>query len=139
MLGAMAGEVEHLRHHALETACRMVETAAREAIGTYRYGWPQLAQSTQTERVRLGFTPNDPLLRTGDLRDSVSHQVLGNIGYIGSNDMKAVWNFLGTSSIPPRDPILGAIMTEEPNIESAIGHSFVAWLGGRGLPATRIR
>ncbi len=138
LLGSMAHEVEHLKHHALETACRMVEAEAKRGIGTYDYGWLELAPRTKVEREWLGFSENEPLLRTGDLRASIGHEVEGHVGYIGSNNPKAVWNFLGTSTIPARDPILGAIQHIGPEIEARIGHGFYAWLGGRGLPARQI-
>ncbi len=49
----------------IERACQMVETRAKEAIGTYQFGWPELADRTQQDRVSRGFSPNVPGLRTG--------------------------------------------------------------------------
>jgi hypothetical protein len=73
-------------------------------MGTYDYDWPQLAESTQRERERLGFAANEPLLRTGDLRESIEYTVLPREAAveIGSNDKIAVYQELGTSRIPPR-------------------------------------
>lgn len=44
---------------------------AQEKLGTYQADWPELAESTQRERERAGFPPNEPLLRTGDLRAAI--------------------------------------------------------------------
>jgi phage gpG-like protein len=136
-IGVMHGQIAQISHHALETACQIIHEESRRAVGTYDFSWPQLAPSTQSQRVQLGFTPNDPLLRTGALRDSIQWQVEGNVGFVGSNDQTAVWNFLGTSKIPARDPILGATLAMRTTIEQQIGHSFSSWLGGRGLPVIR--
>lgn len=49
---------------------------ARDSIGEYQDGagpfapWAPLADSTQEDRIRLGFTPDDPLLREGKLYGS---------------------------------------------------------------------
>ena len=67
-MGVMHAEMRHLEHEALERACEIIQHEARAAVGTYRLGWPQLAQSTQDDRVRKGFPANEPLLRTGELR-----------------------------------------------------------------------
>lgn len=131
-MGVMHAEMRHLEHEALERACEIIQHEARAAVGTYRLGWPQLAQSTQDDRVRKGFPANEPLLRTGELRDLIQHQVIGSTGYVGSNDQRAVWNFLGTSRIPPRDPIVGAAHANVHQVEEAVGHAVVMWLGGRG-------
>jgi len=85
----------------------VVKDRARQSIGTYRYKWPQLAEATQAERAREGFPPNKPLLRTGDLRDSISAfvQMYGpehGRAVVGSTSDIAVYQELGTRSIPPR-------------------------------------
>jgi hypothetical protein len=138
-LTAIAAAMPMAEHAALETACQMVETEARRVIGTYEYGWTQLAQSTQEQRSKAGFAANKPLLRTGEMRDSIQHQVVGHVGHVGSNNMKAVWQELGTSrGIPPRSFLMGAAMREEHRIHEVTGRYFFALLsaglGGGGLP-----
>ena len=100
----------------LEKACVMVEKEAKSAIGTYRYDWPQLAESTQQDRARHGFPPNEPLLRTGELRDSIGHYVAmaedPPAGYVGTNDPIAKFQELGTRAIPPRS-FLGSAATDK--------------------------
>ena len=52
----------------------VVEAQAREAIGTYRYNWQELAASTQADRVRKGYPADEPLLRTGTMAASIEHE-----------------------------------------------------------------
>ena len=105
---AMSAEYEKAKHDALEAACVVIEDEAKRVIGTYDYGWPPLAPSTVADRVSKGFAPDEPLLRTGAMRDSIEHKVDGDSGFVGSNDDKAVWQELGTSKIPPRSFLGGA-------------------------------
>ena len=100
---------------ALEWAAQAVEEEAKKEIGTYQTSnmgpyepWAELTSYTKEERVRAGFTENDPLLRSGELRNSISHEtdISGNEAVIGSPLDKMVYLELGTKSIPPR-PVLG--------------------------------
>lgn len=96
-------------HVALEQACVVIEDEAKRVIGTYDYGWPELAGSTQADREKRGFPANEPLLRTGEMRDSIEHNVAGKSGFVGSNADIAVYQELGTSrGIPPRSFLAGA-------------------------------
>ncbi len=67
--------------------------------------WDELAPSTKEDRVRKGFSENEPLLRTGKLRDSIKVSVQGNRAVVGSDEDIMVWQELGTEKIPPR-PVL---------------------------------
>lgn len=100
---------------ALEEGTKLLMDNAKEraqrAIGTYEFGWPQLAETTQFNRVRLGFSANEPLLRTGEMRDSINTMTEASIGgaegLIYSGEKKALWAEMGTSgpgshSQPPR-------------------------------------
>lgn len=109
---------ELARHEALEEACEIVEQEAKRVIGTYDYGWPQLAPATQADRVRQGFTPNDPLLRTGEMRDSITHHVAEGAGYVGSPSKIALYQELGTAKIPPRSFLGGAAQAKEAEIHA---------------------
>jgi hypothetical protein len=141
-LAGLAAHIRHLEEELLTEACEIIAEEARRVVGTYDYNWPQLAQSTQDQRTRLGFPPNEPLLRTGELRDSIQWQVGGPgdvrvHGYVGSDNPKAMWNFLGTPAIPARDPILGAAMAMQQRIEHALGQRAEAWLAGVTVTAPR--
>jgi phage gpG-like protein len=65
-----------------------------------------LAESTQIERLAQGYTANDPLVRSGDLRESVTPAVLGLFGAefaaTGSADPIAAYQEFGTATIPAR-------------------------------------
>lgn len=92
-----------------------LEHQAKAYIGEYQDGWPALAESTLEEKTRLGYAPPDnPLLRTGEMRESIEHFASesfgGAEGAIGSNDPVANWQEHGTSrGIPPR-PFIGLSM-----------------------------
>jgi hypothetical protein len=134
-LMAVAVESEVLKHELLDEACKLVENEAKRVIGTYEYGWPQLAESTQADRERHGFAPNEPLLRTGGMRESIEHTVHGTDGFVGSNDPKAKWQELGTSrGIPPRSFLGGAAAHEGPKIADLVGRTYSAVLLGGALP-----
>ena len=105
---------------ALDAIGAMVEAEAKKAIGTYDFDWPQLTESTQHDREREGYAPNEPLLRTGELRDAIEHQVDAHemsvevgvpagMPHSGSEaDVGEIATFqeFGTATIPPR-PFLG--------------------------------
>lgn len=106
---AATTQEQHM-HEGLEKTGLLVEKAAKAAIGHYGdNNWQQLAESTQADRSRKGFAPNDPLLRTGEMRDSISHHVSGHIVTVGSDSNKAMWQELGTNRIPPRPFIVPAM------------------------------
>lgn len=130
---AAIGVDVHMRE-AMKESCKLVEDSAKEAIGTYMFNWPQLAQSTQDDRVSKGFSANEPLLRTGELRDSIQHTVVsgilsGIVGYIGTNDPVAKYQEYGTTKIPPR-PFLGGAV-------EAKGEEIAACFGSRAIKALR--
>jgi hypothetical protein len=117
---------------ALEKICQLIEDRAKEVIGTYIFNWPQLAESTQAQRVELGFSANEPLLRTGKLRDSIGHVVEGNVGYVGTNDPVAKYHEYGTSKIPPRPFLAGALAATEGEIPKIFGSAVSAAMRGAG-------
>jgi hypothetical protein len=64
-------------HTALKAGAELVKTEAQAKLGHYQGAagdtpaWAPLSEATQADRVAKGFTPDDPLLRTGELRDSI--------------------------------------------------------------------
>jgi phage gpG-like protein len=123
-------------HQGMEHIAVAIENTAREEFGVYQPkvgefpAWKQLADATQEERERQGFTPNDPLLRTGDLQDSLAHETEGFEAVIGSTSEIMVFHEMGTSKMPPR-PVLGpAAVRNEKTIEKVIGAAVVAGLIG---------
>lgn len=89
-----------------------IEEIAKEEIGVYQpaYGpfdaWTPLAESTKAGRVRKGYTEDDPLLRSGELRDSIESEVIGLAAIVGTKSEIGLWQEVGTASIPPR-PFIG--------------------------------
>lgn len=119
--GGLALETARGHHHALERAAVIVEGEAKRVIGTYEYGWPQLADSTQKDRVAKGFSANDPLLRSGGLRDSVEHTTTDDRAYVGSDSQIAEWQELGTSKIPARSFLMSAAIHKEAEVRELLG------------------
>lgn len=123
-------------HHGLRKVAVKVENTAKSEFGTYQEevgafpGWPELAEATKDDRVRQGFSENEPLLRTGELRDSIEHQVEGLEAVIGSPDERMAWHEFGTAKMPAR-PVLGpAVVRNKSAIEKLVGAALVTGLVG---------
>lgn len=140
-LADLAGHIERIAAEAdaqkgLEKAAKLLEVKAKDAVGEYHDAvgkapaWAELADATKADRVAKGFAEDEPLLRTGELRDSIGHQVEGSEAWIGSDSELAEYHEFGTSHMPPR-PIFGTALYE--NIDeavSAIGHEATAHISG---------
>src|SRR4051794_31194046 len=126
-LGTLA--VIESEHHALEQCGEIVEKAAKAKIGKYQQGagpfaaWAPLAESTKEDRARLGYPEDEPLLREGTLRDSIEHKVVFPEAHIGSNSEIAVYQELGTKTIPPRSFLGTAVVEETPKLIEVIGRN----------------
>lgn len=138
-IGHIAASINHLKHaehQAMEQACLLVENEAKREIGTYQSGagpfvpWAELADSTKDDRARKGFPDNEPLLRTGTLRDSIEHKVGDKEGCIGSDSPIAEYQELGTVHIPPRSFLGGAAVRKGPQVAQILGLSVVRALVG---------
>jgi hypothetical protein len=94
----------------------MIRDEAKAAIGTYKFRWPHLAESTQEDRLRKGFSEDEPGLRTGEMRESIEAKIVVDeeLAYVGSNNDKLVWFELGTQSQPPRSVLLMAALKKQP-------------------------
>jgi phage gpG-like protein len=128
VIAEISKELDHAKHHLLEEGSKILQQEAKRVLGTYDYGWPQLALSTQAQRVAQGFTANEPLLRTGELRDSIEREVQHGAAYVGSNNEKALWHELGTSKAPPRPFLAGAAAAKHAEIGELAGEHFHALL-----------
>lgn len=146
-LGGLVVEVEAHKHHALERAAVVLETEAKGEIGVYQEdagpysAWPQLADATQAERVAKGYSADEPLLRSGDLRDAITHEVEASHAIVGVPDdgdgalgvIAAVMEN-GSSRVPPR-PIFGpAAFRKGEEAARAAGGEMAHRLFGVDLP-----
>ncbi|MGA3116445.1 MAG: hypothetical protein ABSF90_18640 [Syntrophobacteraceae bacterium] len=100
-------------HPGLELCAQIVELTAKDEIGGYQPGlgafpaWAPLTESTMEEKERLGFAPPDnPLMRTRALQESISHEVENDEARIGSDSEIMVYHEFGTSKMAMR-PVLG--------------------------------
>lgn len=125
-------------HHGLENVASGIEKAAKDKIGEYQKesgpfpAWQELAESTKADRLNKGYDPDEPLLREGDLRDSIQHEVSGLEAIIGSKSDIAAYQEFGTNRIPPRPFIGPAAYENKDKIERVLGEAAVAGIvGGR--------
>lgn len=128
----------------LNKVAEHIEHVAKEEFGEYQPAvgpfpaWAPLAPTTLAGwgpfpgKEQLGYAPPDnPLVREGDLRDSISHEVHALEAFIGSPDERMPWFEFGTSRMPPR-PVLGpAAESSKAVIEKLIGAALVVGLIGR--------
>lgn len=104
-------------------------TLSKDMIGHELPIWPPLAPSTVVEKERLGYTgrvsATDPLLRTGQLKDSIEpvvHAGLGEVtGEVGTDVRYAADLEMGTSRMPPRPFLSPPFITMEPRAANAFG------------------
>ncbi len=137
-LGTMHAKEAMALRHGLKHAAEIVEKQAKAEIGNYQQAiadfpaWAELAENTKEDRVSKGFTENDPLSRTGGLRDSITHEVEGLEAVIGSESPIALYQELGTATIPPRSFLGTALASKQSQVVKLIGeHAVGALIEGR--------
>lgn len=118
---------------ALAAAGRRIVAVAKGYIGRdqpTRVGpfgpWAPLAQSTIEDKRDKGYGVPKPLLREGDLRDSIEFDVQRRAVVVGSADPVAAYQEFGTSTIPPRS-FIGRAMAERGRSEAARIGAAVFW------------
>lgn len=110
----------------LDGAGRRMAGTAQGYLGEYQdrrvgpFGhWPMLSPRTVDEKTRLGYSPPDnPLLRTGMMRQSIGHTVDRDSVTIGSTDPVARYQEFGTVNMPPR-AFIGRAVAERGREEGA--------------------
>lgn len=143
-LAAVRAELDHHEHKGMERAAQIIETEAKAEIGTYQGAagpfaeWVELADATKDDRAKQGFDENQPGLRRGDMRDSISHAVEGKEAAVGSDDEKMVWFELGTDRQPPRSVLGTAAVHKGHEAALAVGGSLVTALVGRDVFGGRL-
>ena len=102
---------------AVITIATEIRDTAKNKIGHYQEAshgfaaWAPLTQSTMNQRINRGFTPNNPLERSGELRESIGMRVEGNGAIIGTPMDIGLYMENGTEKAPPR-PYLGPAAAE---------------------------
>ena len=124
------------QHAGLERGAKIIEYAAKAEIGHYQdaagpfAAWPELAASTKDDRVRKGFSENEPGLRSGEMGASIGHVVDHHEAVIGSDDDNLVYFELGTSRQPPRSVLGAAAFRNGEKVARAVGEEVVIALVG---------
>jgi hypothetical protein len=134
---------EHRLHadstKAMDRVAKIVEREAKKELGHYQdaaapfAGWADLAVSTQDDRVKQGFSADEPGLRTGEMRDGIGHTSDHESAVVGSNDDKMVYFELGTDKQPPRSVLGTAVVHKEHDIKAIVGGSVVSALIGKDV------
>lgn len=124
----------------LTKAAKAIEIEAKTEIGHYQegagsfVGWAELADSTKDQRVKLGFSENDPGLRTGDMQQSIESAAEYNAAVVGSDSEKLVWFDQGTSKQPSRS-VLGIAAIHKTDVAvDVVAGSVAHALAGIALP-----
>ena len=115
----------------LESSFRVIvkeiEETAKEEIGVYQpaYGpfdaWAPLGESTKADRIRQSYSEDEPLLRSGELRESIQSEVVGLAAIVGTKSKIGLWQEVGTKHIPPRPFIGPAYVRKIDPLMEAIG------------------
>ncbi len=141
---------------ALERGSRRIVKEAQHRIGTYQEAegpfaaWAELAEATKEQRVAQGYSENDPLLRSGALRDAIEYTVLTKgfeheavigvkhamvddpaTGKAVDIGMVAAVQELGDARVPPRSFIGGAGYHMAPVVRDIVGHAIEAAISGK--------
>ena len=107
------------------------------AAGTL-YGFRHWRGQWIDGKIDLGYAPPDnPLLRTGETRDSISGTPSGNTGIIGSPEKKMLWQEMGTPHadypIPARPVLARAIVESIPDMQRECGMAAISLLVPEGV------
>lgn len=100
--------VQEHAEKALAQVAEQIKKTAQDEIGFYQpavgpfAAWEDLADSTEQEKARLGYSLNAPLERTGKMRDSIKAESEGLEAIVGSEEEKLAFHEFGTVKMPPQ-------------------------------------
>jgi HK97 gp10 family phage protein len=108
---------------ALKTSAIAVADAAKDKLDgkDKPQDWPELSDAAKAEHVRKGYDENAPLLASGALRDSIQYRSTEKSFEVGSDSQIAVYQELGTATIPPRPFLAPALHNKIPSILETVG------------------
>ncbi|NOV25889.1 hypothetical protein E5S69_20515 [Cupriavidus necator] len=144
-LTALAAESTAVTGHMTETGAEVIQKIAKSEIGHYQPAvgpfakWEELTAETEFEKIRQGYPVDAPLLRTGEMRDSIERTVAGNEAAVGSNEDKMVWHELGTLRVPPRAVLGPAAIRAGEDLKARFSRTVAAWLAGRSWRLPRLK
>lgn len=138
-LRRMLAQEEAAAAKGLEAGARIVLEEAKGSMGRYQDksgpfpAWKPLADDTKKDRVRQGFPADEPLLRSGRLRDSIEHNIRGEDAYVGSRSKLAEIQEFGSKDgkLPPRSFIGGAAARKAKEAADAMVKPSLDLLAGR--------
>ena len=117
-----AGLLEHVGRHVEKAAKELNGQENVQGVGGFST-WAPLAESTIEEKEKLGYvgqvSATDPLLRTGEMRDSIVHivDVPKSMVVVGSASAAMLAQELGTQHIPPRSELGIAAVNSEKDLQ----------------------
>lgn len=127
---------------ALLEGAEIVKTAAQEVIGEYQPAkgdvpaWAPLSPATQEDRIAQGYTPDDPLERSGALRESIEvRPVDADAVLVGVFDPEleivaaamefGFYNVRANKIVAPRSFIRGTAFEKSPEVGALIERRFI--------------
>ncbi|SOY56859.1 hypothetical protein [Cupriavidus taiwanensis] len=146
-LTVMAAESKVVTGYMVEKGAESIQKIAKSEIAHYQPAvgpfakWEELTAETEFEKIRLGYPVDAPLLRTGEMRDSISYVVSleRNAAVIGSDDQKMVWHEQGTPKMPPRAVLGPAAIRANEDLKPRFSRTIAAWLAGRSWRLPRLK
>lgn len=139
VLERQIAEIKPAVEGALKEGAPLIAGIARKKLGEYQpavagFGysfpaWEDLAQSTLDDKERNGWPSPSPLLREGQLRESIEAAAVGYTLAVGTNDPVAKWQEYGTSKMPPRPFIGPALIEGIPIVGKLIARAMVRIFG----------
>ena len=118
-------EIEEAAVIGLHEAAEIIKTEAQAWIGEDHETWDPLAESTLKEKAAAGYEVPKPLLRTGELRDSIKIETQGLNAEIGTDHFLGPIHEHGTQHVPPR-PFLGPALMSKGNEAVAVIEASIA-------------
>lgn len=120
---------------------QLIEKESKHKFGIYQQSagpfkaWAPLSDYTKEDRLRKGFSADDPLYRTGQLRDSIYYKVTpGKSVSIGSDDPVMAYQELGTHGahpIPARSVLGAALFQNKRKVMKIAVEGIEIWLSGK--------
>ncbi len=131
-LMTMDADIRLAEEAAVVKGCKLIQRKAKGMMGHEQPFW----QGLKPETIARKAHGNTPLLETGELRASIEMTAPLNeggeiVGYVGSDNPKAIWHEFGTSRIPPRPFLYTAAVANKHLIEEMAGKMvFAAMISG---------